>query len=124
MEDSFWRNVQRRLIELGKSETELSRETGINRTTINNGINRNTKSKASNPHVDTAVKIAQTLKTSVEYLVTGEEIIVPGLSPEAIAIARAADKLNAEGKRIILFQTEALEKIYPLGISKSTGTAS
>jgi hypothetical protein len=67
------------------------------------------------PGANHVVKIAQTLRTTVEYLVTGEEIKVPGLSPEALEIAKAADKLNDEGKKAALGAVEGLQKVYPLG---------
>jgi hypothetical protein len=75
------------------------------------------KKRKDLPGANHVVKIAQTLGTTVEYLVTGEEIKVPGLSPEAFEIARAADKLNDEGKKAALGAVEGLQKVYPLGDS-------
>ncbi|MDR2392941.1 MAG: helix-turn-helix domain-containing protein [Treponema sp.] len=109
------------LIKLEKtSYAYIAQKLGKRESTIS-GWHRGIKRKIPEAHF--AVSIAKILHTTVEYLVTGEEVIVPGLSPEALEIARAADKLNAEGKRIILFQTKTLEQMYPLGISESVITA-
>lgn len=58
---------------------ELLKNKGLNRNDLNNAIDlqKNTiaqwKIRETIPSADIAVKIAQFLNTSVEYLVTGEE---------------------------------------------------
>lgn len=76
------------------------------------------------PRADDAVKIAQALGTTVEFLVTGQEpaYISSKLSPKALEIARAAEKLDDIGKQAALEVVIGLELSHPLGRSKSTGT--
>ena len=62
----FWNNVKNELDYLGLSQKELSARTGINLGTLKNQICRNVI-----PDAVSAVKIAQVLNTTVEYLVTG-----------------------------------------------------
>ena len=62
----FWNNVKAELDYLGLSQKELSAKTGINLGTLKNQICRNVI-----PDAVSAVKIAQVLNTTVEYLVTG-----------------------------------------------------
>jgi hypothetical protein len=45
-------------------------------------------------------------------------------TPEALEIARAAEKLNAEVKRAALGMVEGLQRVYPYGLFMSTGMAS
>jgi hypothetical protein len=75
------------------------------------------------PTLDNLVAVAKFYDISLDYLVFGKESMIPGLSPEALEIAMAADNLNSEGKRAALAAVRGLEDAYPLGASKSTGTA-
>jgi NTP pyrophosphatase (non-canonical NTP hydrolase) len=74
-------------------------------------------------HYATMEERVRAIKKHEPTLVTGEEIIVPGLSPEALEIARATEKLSAEGKKAAMGAVEGLQRVYPCGISESTGTA-
>jgi hypothetical protein len=76
------------------------------------------------PRADEAVKIAAFMKTSVEFLVTGQEPahISPKLSQKSLEIARAAEKLDDFGKQSALDMVIGLELTHPLGRSGSTGT--
>jgi transcriptional regulator with XRE-family HTH domain len=74
------------------------------------------------PRADEAVKIAESLHTSVEYLVTGRDKIHAPCSAEAVEIAMAADKLDAEGKRIVLTIARSLKSEHPLEDSESLDT--
>jgi transcriptional regulator with XRE-family HTH domain len=65
------------------------------------------------PRADQAVKIADSLHTSVEYLVTGQEPDHSTCSPAALELAVQADKLNGEGKKIALSVLKGLETQYP-----------
>lgn len=51
----------------GKSQSKLAELAGINQSTLNDAINRGA------PTVENAVKIAQALDVSVEWLITGKE---------------------------------------------------
>ena len=62
----FWKRVEEELDYLGKNRTYLARKCGFSLTNIGKGIKL-----GSIPSADTAVKIAQMLGVSVEYLVNG-----------------------------------------------------
>jgi transcriptional regulator with XRE-family HTH domain len=72
------------------------------------------------PRADEAVRIAEALGISVEFLVTGRDKAYAPCSPAALEIAIAADKLDEEGKRLALTVLKGLESQHPLGDSKST----
>jgi transcriptional regulator with XRE-family HTH domain len=118
----FWSRVDRLIKQENTSYAYIAKKLGKRESTVS-GWHRSIKHKI--PEADFTVIIAEILHTSVEYLVTGHEPahISPKLSPEALEIARAADRLNDEGKRAALAVVEGLQKAYPLGASKSTGTA-
>ena len=71
-------------------------KTGINQSTLSTW-----KKNGTYPRVDIACYIAETLCTTVEYLVTGKDIKNPSCSSDAIEIAINADKLNREGMEIL-----------------------
>ncbi len=62
----FWKRVDEELDFLGKNRAYLSRKCGFSLANIGKGIKL-----GSTPSADTAVKIAQVLGVSVEYLVNG-----------------------------------------------------
>lgn len=64
----FWENVKRLLSEKRILQKDFAEMLGYNVATLKNQMTRNIS-----PDVDTAVKIAAALNTSVEYLVTGQE---------------------------------------------------
>ena len=66
---SFKENLRSELDFQGLTVKELSAKTGIIKGTLDNYLGM----RASIPPADVAVKIAQALNVSVEYLVTGEE---------------------------------------------------
>ena len=66
----FWRKVDEELEFLGKNRTYLANKCGFSLANINLGIKR-----GSTPSAETAVKIASVLGVSVEYLVTGENLL-------------------------------------------------
>ena len=104
MKSCFWDNVFSVLNKLDKSQIWLSNESGVGNTLINSGIAR-----SSSPWVDTAVKIAKTLGTSVEFLVTGQDV----LDDDQRALLRAFNRLNPEGKKAALVTVEGLFSGYP-----------
>ena len=73
---SFKENLKEELLFQDIKVKELAFRTGINRRTIDNYLRENT----SQPTAENAVKIAQALGVSVEYLVTG----VPALQNDII----------------------------------------
>ena len=66
---SFKENLRSELDYQGLTVKELSAKTGIIKGTLDNYLGI----RSSIPPADVAVKIAQALNVSVEYLVTGEE---------------------------------------------------
>lgn len=67
--NSFRENLRNELDFQGLTVKELSAKTGIIKGTLDNYLGI----RASIPPADIAVKIAQALNVSVEYLVTGKE---------------------------------------------------
>lgn len=64
----FWDNVVTELDYLGMTNKALAEKAGFDASNIARGIRYK-----SNPSVETAVKIAEILDVSVEYLVTGKD---------------------------------------------------
>lgn len=64
----FWDTVLEELDYLGMSNRTLAKKAGFDPSNIGRGIRLK-----SSPSADTAVKIANVLNVSVEYLVTGEK---------------------------------------------------
>jgi transcriptional regulator with XRE-family HTH domain len=65
------------------------------------------------PRADDAVKIADALQTTVEFLVTGSDKASLPCTPAAIEIALTADKLTDEGKQIALVVLKGLVSQFP-----------
>jgi transcriptional regulator with XRE-family HTH domain len=70
MADNFKENLRGELDYLGLTVKELSGKTGIPKKTLDGYLG----AKASMPPADIAVRIANVLDVTVEYLVTGQEI--------------------------------------------------
>lgn len=66
--DMFWDNVKTILSQNKILQKDFADKLGYNLSTLKNQMARNIS-----PSVDDAVKIAQALNTTVEFLVTGEE---------------------------------------------------
>lgn len=64
----FWDNVVNELDYLGMTNKSLAEKAGFDASNIARGIRFK-----SNPSVETAVRIAEILNVSVEYLVTGKD---------------------------------------------------
>jgi transcriptional regulator with XRE-family HTH domain len=64
------------------------------------------------PSAYTLYEIARFLGVSLDYLLTGES--PPGLSPESMKVARAAERLSPEGRAVALNQIESLVTLFPL----------
>jgi transcriptional regulator with XRE-family HTH domain len=111
----FWRRFK----ELSEKDLPVILKTSIKQSTISMW-----RQRKNFPRADEAVKIAETLHTSVEYLVTGRDLSFSPCSAAALEIAVAADKLDEEGKRIALSVVKGLETQYPLENSSSSQTAS
>jgi transcriptional regulator with XRE-family HTH domain len=66
------------------------------------------------PRADQAVKIANFLNTSVEYLVTGLDREHSTCSAAALEVAVQVDRLNNEGKKVALSVVKGLELQFSL----------
>jgi transcriptional regulator with XRE-family HTH domain len=108
----FWQRFK----ELSGKDLPIVIQTNIRQSTISMWRHRK-----NFPRADDAVKIAESLHTSVEYLVTGRSNAP--YSPRALEIAAAADKLDDEGKRIALTVVKSLESQHPLENSRFIDTA-
>ena len=71
---SFKENLRNELDFQGLTVKELSAKTGIIKGTLDNYLGV----RASIPPADVAVKIAKALNVSVEYLVTGKQVVKKG----------------------------------------------
>ena len=113
--DDFWKRYD--AISGGKDNPVIVKP-GIKQPTLSTW-----KTREIFPRADAATRIANSLNTSVEYLVTGKEKIYSSHTPAALEIARASDKLNEDGKRIVLDVAKGLETRYPLENSSSINRA-
>jgi transcriptional regulator with XRE-family HTH domain len=124
--DKFWE----RYGSLAQKDLPVILRTKIKQSTLSTW-----RSKKKFPRADMAVKIAKSLDTTVEYLVTGEEErgghSRPGggagdsgeYSPWAMAVALQVDQLSDTGKKIVYDVAKGLESQHPLENSFSTKAA-
>jgi transcriptional regulator with XRE-family HTH domain len=107
----FWRRFK----QLAEKDLPVILRTNIKQSTVSTWRRRK-----SFPRADEAVKIAESLHTSVEYLVTGQDKKYAPCTADSLEIAVAADGLDEEGKRIALTVVKSLKSVHPLENSKST----
>jgi transcriptional regulator with XRE-family HTH domain len=105
----FKENLKAELIFSGTLVKELAARSGIKKHTIDNYLNTHN----SMPLADAAVKIAQVLGVSVEYLVTGQENHhEKALAPvEVRMITQITEQLNAHNRKTALALIQALKKL-------------
>ena len=106
----FKENLKSELLYKGMMVKELSAKTGIKRHTLNNYLNTHN----AIPNAETAVKIAQALGVSVEYLVTGKEYLdeaklVSFPNDLRLMIEIMAD-LNNKNRKLALTILEAIKE--------------
>ncbi|MDR1901527.1 MAG: helix-turn-helix domain-containing protein [Treponema sp.] len=108
---SFRENLKAELTYSGMLVKELAAQTGLKKHTIDNYLSV----RGRMPAADAAVQIARALGVSVEYLVTGDETAgnknLPYFSPEVRLIARIAEQLKPEYRKIALSLVETLKKL-------------
>ena len=108
---SFRENLKSELVFRGVLVKELSSKTGINKRTLDNYL----REKSSTPPADIAVKIADALGVSVEFLVTGTDK-KSSLSPEerySADVRILAKKLSAmteNEKKLVTALVEEIER--------------
>ena len=107
---SFRENLKAELSYSGMLVKELAAKTGIKKHTIDNYL----CVRSRMPSADVAVRIARVLGVSVEYLVTGYENAEnkgsAQFSPEIRHMARIAEKLKPDHRKITLLFIESLKK--------------
>ena len=97
--ESFWNRVDNELEFLGKNRTYLANKCGFTVANIGKGIKLGSTSSA-----ETAVKIAQVLGVSVEYLVNGVDSSFPKtLKPEVAEIVEEINHLEKEDLEAIKY---------------------
>ena len=104
----FKENLKSELLYKDMLVKELAAKTGISRHTLDNYLNV----REHTPTLDVAVKIAQALGVSVEYLATGKEVSPPGInmSEENITLIKNYNLLNEADRKIIIELIQLLRK--------------
>ena len=97
--ETFWNRVDIELEYLGKNRTYLANKCGFTVANIGKGIKL-----GSTPSAETAVKIAQVLGVSVEFLVNGVDSSFPKtLKPEVAEIVEEINHLEKEDLEAIKY---------------------
>jgi transcriptional regulator with XRE-family HTH domain len=104
----FKENLKSELIYKDMMVKELAVKTGISRHTLDNYLNV----RAAVPTLDAAVKIAQALGVSVEYLATGKESPYANIptNSEIRNLLQNYNLLNEEDRKIVTELVELLKK--------------
>jgi len=95
----FKENLKSELVYKGMLVKELAQKTGISRHTLDNYLNV----RENTPTLDAAVKIAEALEVSVEYLATGNEsknTRIP-VNNEVTSLIQNINLLNDRDRNII-----------------------
>ena len=96
----FKENLKTELTYKNMLVKELAAKTGISRHTIDNYLNV----REHIPTIDVAVKIAQALGVSVEYLATGRETAASDIvmSRETITLVQNFNLLSDDDRKIVI----------------------
>jgi transcriptional regulator with XRE-family HTH domain len=97
----FRENLKSELVYSGILVKELAAKSGVNKHSIDHYLSK----RGQMPTVQAAVKIAQALGVSVEYLVTGKEAKKhrdTRLSNDALAIGHLVDQLDARDRKFVI----------------------
>ncbi len=108
---SFRENLKSELSFQGMLVKELSSRTGINKRTLDNYL----REKGNIPSADIAVKIADALGVSVEFLVTGTERKASGdfkeqYSSDVRIIAKKLSKMTENQKKLVSVLVDEIER--------------
>jgi len=107
---SFRENLREAIDYSGLEQKEVAHKANISLRNIENYLREN----ASIPMADKAVKIAQVLGVTVEYLVTGKNppVGVPSsINPEIQELIRSINKLPKNKQRIVIQNALNLTRI-------------
>jgi len=106
----FKENLKAELTYSGMLVKELASKAGLKKNTVDNYLSIRSRM----PAADAAVRIANVLGVSVEYLINGSETTEKKASvhptPEVRQMARIAEKLNPDYRKIALSFLEILKK--------------
>jgi transcriptional regulator with XRE-family HTH domain len=106
----FKENLKAELLYSGMLVKELAAKAGLKKHTVDNYLSV----RGRMPSADVAVRIADVLGVSVEYLIKGfekaESKAPVHFSPEIRKMARIAEKLNPDYREIALSFLEMLKK--------------
>jgi transcriptional regulator with XRE-family HTH domain len=115
----FKENLKSELVYSGMMVKELAAATGIKRHTLDNYLNTH----SALPNAQAAVKIAQALGVTVEYLITGRDPSQarpsPPLPPDLSRLLSVAEDLSPRSRRLaikllkVLREQETGEKDSP-----------
>ena len=106
----FRENLKSELTYKGILVKELAALSGISRRTIDNYL----REDGSMPLADAAVRIAEALGVTVEYLITGREQREqnnPPLAPDPRVILKSIESLNMRDRKIVLNVIKTLKEI-------------
>ena len=108
---SFRENLKSELSFQGILVKELSARTGINKRTLDNYL----REHGNIPSADIAVKIADALDVSVEFLVTGKERKFPGspeerYSTDVRVLAKKLSAMNENEKNLVSALVNEIER--------------
>ncbi len=87
----FKENLKSELQYTGMTVRELAEKSGVNKQTIDNYLSTH----SSMPSAESAVRIAQALGVSVEYLVTGKDADSDSVTRYAPEVRKIADSAQA-----------------------------
>lgn len=107
---NFRENLKSELTYQGMLVKELSEKTGISKRTLDNYLREN----GSLPLVDSAVKIAQALHVSVEYLVNGDHGIPKSASAQGESMDETGRLLQARGTNLPEWKKTLMKNICTL----------
>jgi transcriptional regulator with XRE-family HTH domain len=106
----FKENLKSELIYANMLVKELSAQTGISRHTLDNYLNTHN----ALPNAEAAVKIAQALGVTVEYLVTGQEGKQgkphPPLAPDLRLLVEMVRKLSPKSRKLAVKLVKVLKE--------------
>jgi len=106
----FKENLKAELTYSGMLVKELAAKAGLKKHTIDNYLSV----RGRMPAADVAVRIADVLGVSVEYLINGSETTTNKafgyLTPEVRQMARIVEKLNPDYRKIALLCIESIKK--------------
>jgi len=115
----FRENLKSQLEYSGMLVKELAARSGIKKKTIDSYLGTHSYS----PSVETAVSIAKVLGVSVEFLVTGEDVLrdrpLSSLQNDIQELVLISERLSHKDRLIILSLARLMQNQASSGISKS-----